>query len=206
MRAGNDAKLTGVSPSTATTLLDTTVTDELTFTGDITHSGAQSFIGVVAIGLPGTMRVDSSTGELRGAGAVPALDARAEEGGPHARDQRRASGRQRGPGRSGLYPAGATRVWIKLTYLAGPVLMNAYVKAGTSTTGLVGFALSDISVPRYAQHWRTEDSQDLWIPVDIVNPKTAVGSRFKVSFNGEGIAGAVGTSRDQGGRGQRTAG
>jgi len=88
-------------------------------------------------------------------------------------------------------PPGATKAHVRLT-LAGAIMSTAYVQVNTSTGGAKGFNVNrDISTPFKYQYWRPGDNADLWITVDIINPRHTPGDQFKITFPGEGTAGPV---------------
>ncbi|MBE8723197.1 glycoside hydrolase family 16 protein [Sphingobacterium pedocola] len=88
-------------------------------------------------------------------------------------------------------PPGATKAHVRLT-LAGAIMSTAYVQVNTSTGGAKGFNVNrDISTPFKYQYWRPGDDADLWITVDIINPRHTPGDQFKITFPGEGTAGPV---------------
>lgn len=88
-------------------------------------------------------------------------------------------------------PPGATKAHVRLT-LAGAIMSTAYVQVNTSTGGAKGFNVNrDISTPFKYQYWRPGDDADLWITVNIINPRHTPGDQFKITFPGEGTAGPV---------------
>jgi hypothetical protein len=100
-----------------------------------------------------------------------------------------------------LIPPGAKQAHIKLTYLAATtekygheVRTTARMEVTSSAAGQIGFDEAfDLDVPKESFFWRDGDDADLWVTINILNPKTAVGNRFKINFGGGGLAGPVAT-------------
>lgn len=100
-----------------------------------------------------------------------------------------------------LIPPGAKKAHIKLTYLAATtekygreVRTTARMEVTSSSTGQIGFDdAADLDVPKQSFFWRDGDDADLWVTINILNPKIANGNRFKINFGGGGLAGSVAT-------------
>lgn len=100
-----------------------------------------------------------------------------------------------------LIPPGAKQAHIKLTYLAATtekygheVRTTARMEVTSSAAGQIGFDDAvDLDVPKQSFFWRDGDDAELWVTINILNPKTAAGNRFKINFGGGGLAGPVAT-------------
>ncbi len=92
-------------------------------------------------------------------------------------------------------PPGATQAHIRVTFngtYEGEVTCTSNLNvAVTSVSG--GFAFGDIVAPAYDYWWRPGDDADIWVTLDIPNPKTTAGAKFKVNLGGGGLAGAFAT-------------
>lgn len=90
-----------------------------------------------------------------------------------------------------LIAPGATKAHVKLTMTA-KIDRTTYVEVNKTTGGSVGFVGNyDIGTPKNYQYWRPGDDADLWVTIDILQPRSNPGDRFKCSVNGPGIAGPV---------------